>query len=172
MVSLQELINQISPYDASNNPTGSKFVAYPPEILAQKANQPSRRAYRVIVTTDGGETYREERVELLGSGVGTASEAWVFTVTPTFFDRKETLFLKTAEDQIKSWWQATGKNLYLSRGSAAIYNYDLNLATVRCLAITKDANQAVQTAKIDTWIFNRNATVWSYWLLGTEILKS
>jgi hypothetical protein len=171
MVSLQELINQISPYDASNNPKGSKFVKFAPEPLAKKANQDTRQFFRVIFTMDQGDTHQESIIEVLGVEIGTQNESWVFKVTPPFFDRKDTIFLNNAEDQIKTWWQATGKNLYGSKASAQLFSFDLNLATVRCFATTNDGSGNVLTAKIDTWIFNKAAGAWTCWIYSTENLK-
>jgi hypothetical protein len=172
MMSLQELINQISPYDASNNPTGSKFVKFAPEPLARKANQDTRQFFRVIFTMDQGDTHQESIIEVLGAEIGTQNESWVFKVTPPFFDRKETIFLNNAEDQIKTWWLAYGKTVYTSKAAAQLFNADLNLATVRCFAVSKEpASGSILTAKIDTWMFNREGGAWSCWLFGTENLK-
>jgi hypothetical protein len=171
MATLEAILLSISPHDPVKNPIGSKCVVFTPEKLAKKASNESSIRYRVIYTLDLGVSYNDTIIELLGSLVGTPSEAWVLRITPPFFDRREATFLKNAEEAIKIWWQETGKTLYIQRAAAQIYSFDLNLAMVRCFAMSKDAAGAVTAATVDTWMFNRTDGAWSHWKSGSEILK-
>jgi hypothetical protein len=127
---LTDLVNGISPYSVSN-PSGSKLVIAISPILH---NDLARKAYEVLYSRDG-DTYDTAFVEIIGFNVGLSSETWYYKKYPDFLDRKAAKFASQVEEQVKTWWQSTGKDIYVSRSVVTVNDADLKYGSVSLVRI-------------------------------------
>lgn len=161
MATLQERINQISPYDAAKNPTGSKKVLTTPERQAKPANEVFHEFYKVIWTDNGGDTYNSEVVRLISADTGTASESWNFTSIPAFFDSKERTFKNALEDEVKTWWTVNKDTLgYTTRSNVIVLSVDMGTGAVDCTFIIPDNNATFPRLEVHRWYFIKKGSNW------------
>jgi hypothetical protein len=151
MATLQERINQLSPWHVTTNTTGSKKVLSAPERLPTNDGQIEN--YRIVWSDDGGETYQVENVKLVAK-----DGAWHFATWPACINNANRTFRDDLEIKAKEWWQATGKDIYQTRSNSSIIDPDMKLGSVQCSFVTTDTPPKIE---IHTWQFLRKGSTWT-----------